>query len=222
MRLVLARVRWWLQRKRRGDGSAKCPIAPLHRIGRAHIRWAIRRHGKSAIQTVALLRADVRLFNAAGADHEEAILRATAVLCAEVAAEAILAFGRPGEWRSRQFKSGTHVRIPPEFFANPNNTILPDGWATCGWDTTARDWADWNGPEWGDVRFRRDEVLALVHEDEKPNEWFEVAVAQKATLPECPPATIYSTRQLQESSSGCPARQGLQPTCSLRPLGRVN
>jgi hypothetical protein len=79
-----------------------------------------------------------------------------------IASEHLAAFGRLGVWRSRKFISAMLERIPPEYFINPLNTILPDGWATSGWDETAKDWANWNGPEWGDVRFRRDDVLLLL------------------------------------------------------------
>jgi hypothetical protein len=162
MRLVLSRVRWWQLRKRERAGSAKCSIKPLDQIARGHVRWALRSHQRTAVETIALLRSDVRLLLAAQTSHEIAIERATAILCTEIAAEHIVAFGRPGVWRTRRFKGGIHEPIPSVFFANPNNTIMADGWATCGWDATTQDWADWTGPDWGDIRFRRDDVLALL------------------------------------------------------------
>jgi hypothetical protein len=94
--------------------------------------------------------------------HDEALARATQILCQEGAAERISAWGRPGVWSSRRFIIGIHEFIPSAFFANPRNTILPDGWATCGWDATVQHWADWNGPDWGDVLFKREEVFALM------------------------------------------------------------
>ena len=164
MRLVLARVRWWHLRKRKRAGPTECPTKPLDRIARGHVRWAIRGKERTAIETIALLRTDVRQLLAAQTAHEIAIERATAILCTEIAAEHIVAWGRPGVWRTRRFKGGIHEAIPPVFFANPQNSIIADGWATCGWDTdtTAQDWADWKGPEWGDVRFKRDDALSLI------------------------------------------------------------
>ena len=159
MRLVLARVRWWQSRRRMRMDPAKCPIEPLDRAIRSHVRWAIHSHGKSAAETIALLRVDVRQLLAAKAGHEIAIERATANLCAEIAAEHIVAYGRRGVCRNRRFTSGIHEQIPAVFFANPHNTIQFDGWATCGWDVTVQHWADWNGPDWGDVRFKRDDVF---------------------------------------------------------------
>jgi hypothetical protein len=159
MRLVLARVRWWQQRNR--PGHAACPIRPLHPIARGHVRWAIRRHKRTAVGTICLLRADVRQWLRAREAHDLAIERATAILCGEIAAENIVAWGQPGTWRTRRFTRGSHEAIPPVFFANPHNTIQSDGWATCGWDASAQHWADWNGTDWGDVRFKRDDVLKL-------------------------------------------------------------
>ena len=164
MRLVLARVRWWQSRRRMRMDPAKCPIKPLDRSIRGHVRWVIRSHGRSAVETVALLRADVRQLLAAKAGHEIAIERATANLCAEIAAEHIVAYGRRGVWRNRRFTSGIHEQIPAVFFANPHNTIQYDGWATCGWDVTVQHWADWNGPDWGDVRFKRDDAFKFFGE----------------------------------------------------------
>jgi hypothetical protein len=161
MRWVLARVRWWRLRNRRRDNLVQCPMRPLNRIARGHVRWAIRHNGRTAIDTIGLLRADVRQLHAARDAHEIAIERATAILCAEIAAENIVAWGLPGVWRTRRFTSGIHKEIPFIFFANPHNTIQSDGWATCGWDETAQHWADWDGPDWGDVRFRRDDVFKL-------------------------------------------------------------
>jgi hypothetical protein len=98
--------------------------------------------------------------------HDLVIERATAVLCAEIAAENIVAWGQPGVWRTRRFTRGIHEALPSVFFANPHNTIQCDGWATRGWDTSAQHWANWNGPDWGDVRFRRDNVLKLWPRDD--------------------------------------------------------
>jgi hypothetical protein len=161
MRLVLARVRWWQLSKRRHDNLVHCPIRPLDRVSRSHVRWAIRHNNRTAVGTIGLLRTDVRQLIAAREAHEITIERATAILCAEIAAEKFVAWGRPGVWRSRRFKSGIHKEIPFIFFANPHNTIQSDGWATCGWDVTVQHWTDWDGPDWGDVRFRRDDIFKL-------------------------------------------------------------
>lgn len=160
MRLVLARVWWWKSNKRKRACPTDCPIRPLDRVARGHVRWAIRSHGKSGVGTVALLRTDVRRLLAAQTAHQIAIDRAVAILCAEIAAEHIVAYGRPGVWRQRAFRSSLHEAIPSVFFANPHNTIQADGWATCGRDMSAQNWA--NGPDWGDVRFKRDDVLKLL------------------------------------------------------------
>lgn len=161
MRLALARVRWWQLKRRSGAGPSSCPIKLLHRIARSSVRWAIRHHKTSAVRTIALLRTDVRQWIKACHDHEVAILQATAHLCAEIAADNIVAWGIPGVWRVRRYTTGLHEAIPAVFFANPCNTILPDGWATCGWDVPEDDWPHWKGPDWGDVRFKRDDVFTL-------------------------------------------------------------
>ena len=127
MRLVLARVRWWQLRKRTRNGHAPCPIRPLHPVARGHVRWAIRRHRATAIRTIGLLRIDVRQWLRACNAHDLIIENATAILCAEIAAGNMVAWGRPGIWRSRRFTRGIHEPIPAVFFANPHNTIQCDG-----------------------------------------------------------------------------------------------
>jgi hypothetical protein len=162
MRWVIARIRWWQRRKRRHGPPVPCPLHALDRIKRGHVRWAIKHHSGTAASTLAQLRADVRQMHAARTAHAMAIERATANLCAEIAAEHIVAWGRPGTWRKRQFTYGIHEPIPPVFFANAHNTIRRDGWATCADSVTMDVWANWSGPDWGDVRFKRDDVLALL------------------------------------------------------------
>jgi hypothetical protein len=159
IRLVLARVRWWKRRKRGPANHGACPIRPLDFIARAHMRVAIRRHGMTAVRTIALLRTDVRQSIRAVAEHNRLIGNTRAALCAEIAAGNLVALGRPGHWQKRRFTSGLPEAIPPAFFANPNNTILPDGWATGGSEGAA----DRNGPDWGDLRFERDEVFRLMN-----------------------------------------------------------
>jgi hypothetical protein len=160
MRLALARVYWWKQRKRTGTGPAECPIRPLRPADRAEVRWAIRKHDTTAIKTVALLRSDVRQLLAAQSARKDAVDRTVRIICAEIAAEHLIALGRPGSWRNKTV-AGKHERIPSEFFANPHVTIRTDGWATCNPEAPRRELAEWAGPDWGDVRFRRDEVLQL-------------------------------------------------------------
>ena len=69
MRLVLARARWWRDQKRKKSIPAKCApaLAPEHR---EEVRRAIRRYGVSAVQTLALLREDVRQLLAAQAKRQ--------------------------------------------------------------------------------------------------------------------------------------------------------
>jgi hypothetical protein len=161
MRRVIARVRWWQRSKRQRRASTAAHLRPLDRIARSHVRWAIRHHGGTADSTLGLLRADVRQLLAAEAAHDATISRARQHLWAEMAAENIVALGRPGIWRKRQFKSAMHEPIPAIFCANPHNTIRLDGWATCADSAPAEEWANWSGPEWGDVKFRRKDVLNL-------------------------------------------------------------
>jgi hypothetical protein len=162
LRLVLARVHWWKVQKRSKAPPAKCPIPALGSDYRAQVRWAIRKSGMTAVQTLALLRKDVRLLLAAQAERNAAMDRATGILCAEVGAERLVALGRPGTWR-KLTRTGTHEPIPSEFFANPHVTVLLTGWITCSPRAPAWEWINWIGPDWGDVRFKRDEVKALLH-----------------------------------------------------------
>ena len=61
--------------------------------------------------------------------------------------------------------------IPPTFFANPNNTIRFDGWATCSDDAPADVWMTWSGPEYGDVRFTSAGVTGLWPNEILPAWW---------------------------------------------------
>jgi hypothetical protein len=151
MRLVLARVRWWQQRKQNSTGAGACPIRPLDCRERAPVRVVIRRHGKTAVRTIALLRMDVRQWIRAVAQHNILTENTKAALCAEIAAGNLVALGRLGKRRQKHFTSEPHEAIPRTFFANPESTIFA-GWATCFG----------HGPDWGDIRFERDEVLRLL------------------------------------------------------------
>jgi hypothetical protein len=115
------------------------------------VRVVIRQHGKTAVRTIALLRIDVRQWIRAVAEHHRTTERTTTALCAEIAAGNLVALGRPGKWREKRFTSGLPEPIPRVFFANPESTIFA-GWATCFG----------HGPDWGDLRFERDEVLQLL------------------------------------------------------------
>jgi hypothetical protein len=99
---------------------------------------------------------DVRQLLAAQAKVD----RATRILCAEIGAERLEALGRPGNWR-RAVCTGKHERIPSEFFANPHVTLLRTGWATCSPKAPFSERKNWVGPDWGDVKFRQHEILAL-------------------------------------------------------------
>jgi hypothetical protein len=109
-----------------------------------------------AVQTLALLREDVRQLLAAQAKVD----RATRILCAEIGAERLEALGRPGTWH-RGVCTGKHERIPSEFFANPHVTLLRTGWATCSPKAPFPERKNWVGPDWGDVKFKQHEILAL-------------------------------------------------------------
>jgi hypothetical protein len=159
MRLVLARVRWWKLHRRMGHApTIGCPINPLRRADRGEVRFAIRNCGMTAVQTIALLRTDIRNMLAAQAKHKCAIEDATRMICAAIAAERLTAFGRLGSWRERTV-AGEHKRVPPSFFANPHVTILQTGWATYGRDAPVGEWVNWCGPDWGDLRFKCEEVM---------------------------------------------------------------
>jgi len=164
MRLVLARVRWWKKRKRAGVTFAKCPIRPLRQADRAEVRWAIRKHNVTAIATIALLRNDVRQLLSAQSARKNSIDRAVRIICAEIAGEHLIAWGRPGNWRNQTLAGRKHERIPSEFFANPHLTIRTDGWATYRPEAPVRERREWAGPDWGDVRFRLNEVRELLRD----------------------------------------------------------
>ena len=151
MRWVIARVRWWQSRKRLKACHAFPPLKPLDNCARANVRWALRHHQATSAVTLDQLRADVRQLYAARLTRAVAIERTTTMLCADIAAENITAWGRPGIWRKRQFTSGIHEPIKAVFFANPHNTIRLDGWATCADSVTMAVWANWSGPDWGDL-----------------------------------------------------------------------
>jgi hypothetical protein len=156
MRLVLARVHWWTLQRRKKAGLAKCPISALREDDRAEVRWAIRKHGMSAAQTIALLRTDVRKLLAVTSAIDQAIDR----LRTDIAAERLVAWGRPGDYRKGTLR-GMHDRILPQFFANRHATILRTGWATCDPKAPHFERKNWSGPDWGDVKFRREEILSL-------------------------------------------------------------
>jgi len=67
--------------------------------------------------------------------------------------------GQRGIYRSKWITHGMHERVPPEFFANPLAMILRDDWVTGGLDGSMQDYVDWKGPDWGVIRFRREEVF---------------------------------------------------------------
>lgn len=154
VRYVVARVRWW----KMGHRSKGLPSIGVER--RAYIRKLGQHHKKPISDLLIDLRNDVREAAAAKARWDTAINSAIATLCRAVAAEQISAEGRPGRWRNRQIKSGMPETIPAKFFANPGRTITVDGWATC--DPTSEEWSSWIGPDWGDVRFKREDVVRFL------------------------------------------------------------
>ncbi len=162
MQSRLARVRWWKLRKRAGQPVATCPTRPLDPETRDRIRRAIRSTRKSGVGTVALLRGDLRTLMAARVAHERKIAEASKALCAAAAEAKVTPVGRKGVWRKKLITGGMHEPIPREFFASPSNTILSDGWATRDLDLVGTNDVVPNGPDWGDVRFRREEVLSLL------------------------------------------------------------
>ena len=64
--------------------------------------------------------------------------------------------GKAGSLQKRRITSGLPEAIPPAFFANPEQHDFADGWAT-GLGSAS------DGPDWGDLRFERDEVFRLMN-----------------------------------------------------------
>ena len=95
----------------------------------------------------------------AGAADDLAIASATKRPCSQIANSAIVSWGRRGSSGTRELISALHEPIPPSLFVNVNNTLCLDGWATCIDDAPASEWG--LGPEWGDVRFKPQDVLRL-------------------------------------------------------------
>jgi len=166
MRHVIARVRWWQRDKKRTRKLGQ--LAPIHVHDRAHVRWAIRHHGGRARSALASLLEDVKAMRAEETSREAVIYEARLKLITAIASANIEALGLPGIWRTKTHKSGQHIPIPPTFFANPNNTIRLDGWATFSDDAPVNVWATWSGPDYGDVRFKSADIVRLWPKDSLP------------------------------------------------------
>jgi hypothetical protein len=159
IRYVLARVGWWQMGHRdTRRGRRSLPSIGVER--RAHIRKLALHYKKPIPVLLAELRIDIQEAATARAKWECSINAAIVTLCREVAGEQISAEGRRGLWRNRQMKTGLPETIPAKFFANRDRTITVDGWATC--DPESEEWITWKGPDWGDVRFKRGEILTIV------------------------------------------------------------
>jgi hypothetical protein len=159
MRRAIARAKWWKMRKRLHSGLLRCPILPLDGYRRACVRLAIRRQKTSATLALKSLLADVRQLHSARDQWAAKIDAAISKLCDGVSSGAIVAFGRPGEWRKKSL-TGIHEPIPPQFFASAYSTITRDGWATCHSAAPDDLWVKWRGPDWGDLRFKRADAVS--------------------------------------------------------------
>src|SRR3954464_15160837 len=101
MRLVLARVHWWIAQKREKASQGICPIAALRPDDRAEVRWGVRKHGTINVQKLL----------AATDAFASAMDQAIGYLCAEIAAERLVAWGRRGNYRKGKL-CGIQKRIP--------------------------------------------------------------------------------------------------------------
>jgi hypothetical protein len=175
LRFVRARVRWWKLRKQLSVKSTGCRLQPLRFWDRDRVRIAIRRSGGSATKALRCLLADVQHLRAAQKNRSERTKQAEAQILSWIISGRIVAYGRRGNCRTGDM-SGTHERIPPEFFVSFDNTIrtvdragprniISEDWATCSLDFLDKSqfWYVWKGPDFGDVRFKRDEVLMCLN-----------------------------------------------------------
>lgn len=163
MHKALARVRRWQRCKRQGLSAWPSPLRPLGAGERARVRRVFLCHNGTAADTIRHLWADLRQLYAVTAEHEAKIEHSIGTLCRAVADESLPMLGRPGNWRKRRSKRGIYKRVPPEFFADPLADIWRhrSGWAVGGLNGSMEDYVDWEGPDWGEIRFRRDEVFRL-------------------------------------------------------------
>jgi len=161
LRYVIARVRLWQRAKRQMRPSQRRPLRPLSSHERRTVRLILRKHGGPARAVLKQLRADARNLLADRTSRGDAIEHARQQCCAEIAAEHLVAWGIPGISRERRFTKTMHEAIPAVFFANEQNTICLDGWATCAPAVSPSDWANWRGLEWGDVKFKREDVFHI-------------------------------------------------------------
>jgi hypothetical protein len=161
IRHLLARVKWWRTRSRR---SSKYPsyLPTLPPNKRAYIRRLVRHYNKPVAELLADLRGDLKSVIAEKERFEAAIGTACQTLCRGAASGEITVVGRPGLSRVGQFKTEVHEPVPASFFASRTRIITFDGWATCAPDSPEAQY--WAGPDWGDLRFMRDELLSCLRE----------------------------------------------------------
>ena len=186
MHRVVARVRWWQRCKRLSRHSTPSPIRPLNAINRMHLRRLLRRHAgmvthadhhstkpiseKIAFgrQLLAQLWRDTRDLYAAAADFQTKIDSAIATLNYEIARDALTAYGRRAERHSGQLASlrivaDSHEVVSAMIFANSVMSVTVGDYIAPRIDIESAtvEVSDWEGPIWGHVRFKADEVFRL-------------------------------------------------------------
>lgn len=169
LRWVLARVRWRLTRGQRRGRWRACPLPPLGPVGRAQLRHLLRTHGRPAADLVPDLRADIERARLSVEDVKRRLGAADTLLRAAAADGRLPIWGRRGRAAGGQFASTDHEPVPPAFFLHRHRTLAAMvGWATLGSgpDVPMEEWALWRRsnepPDWGDLRFPKGAVLALV------------------------------------------------------------
>lgn len=175
LRHVWARVRWRLTRDRRKDPWRACPVPPLGKGGREATRVLLREYGRGR-PTPALIHAftaDIVQARTAAEDQAARLAAAERRLIDALAAGRLTVFGRPGHGAKRSMASHEHQQVPAAFFLHTHRAITLDGWATLRTDGTTpqREWEMWRGhpaPDWGDLRFRREEVAACLTPEPHP------------------------------------------------------
>jgi hypothetical protein len=95
--------------------------------------------------------------------YDAAVGQATRTLFAACAEGRITATGLPGHWARLESIGNTHEDIPRSIFAHPQRTILDTNWVTFRQEGPIDEWFDFGGPDWGDVRFERAEIIDWLH-----------------------------------------------------------
>lgn len=219
MRWALARVRWRLTRARRRGGWRRCPLPPLERRRRAHLRRLWHAHGRRPMAVLlAQLRAD--LARAARAEKEQAaaLRRASAEIAAAVCAGRLHPLGRRGAFAAGAPAALDHEPVPPGFFAHPHRVVTRDGWATLDLEGVGnadyRLWRDAPAPDWGDLRFPAAEVRRLWAPGAKAAGAGGLAVAREwmdrhVTKAQGPPPKRDLTLKACCAATGCTWREAL-------------